>query len=117
MAYLRSVVWLVLAAGCGSSSITSSADAPFGGGSIDAPVGAPVADARLADAPGTVQATCPPYQSLCGGQCINTVTDPGNCGGCGTTCTGALVCSGGQCVSGCLPGLSECDHACVDRDN
>jgi len=35
--------------------------------------------------------------TLCGSQCINVATDPGNCGKCGHVCVG-LVCSAGVCL-------------------
>jgi hypothetical protein len=56
---------------------------------------------------------CPTYQNLCNGQCVPT-GDPNNCGGCGVVCTGTQVCSAGKCVGNCLPGMSPCNHACVD---
>jgi hypothetical protein len=57
---------------------------------------------------------CPTYQQLCNGACIPTVTDPQNCGGCGATCTGNQVCSGGACAATCLPGLTACAGTCAD---
>jgi hypothetical protein len=56
--------------------------------------------------------------------CIPTSVDPNNCGKCGNMCagsasTGALACSGGQCQTWCLPGLTLCpnDHTCSDTAN
>jgi hypothetical protein len=62
---------------------------------------------------------CAPYQSLCGGTCLPTSTDPSNCGKCGNGCAGATACSGGQCATSCLPGLTLCasDHTCSDTAN
>src|SRR5215211_7705097 len=40
---------------------------------------------------------CSREEILCNGQCVNTVTDPNNCGACGNTCSGAKVCQGGHC--------------------
>ncbi|HKA88318.1 MAG TPA: hypothetical protein VKE22_11675 [Haliangiales bacterium] len=109
----RYALLVVLAlVGCGSSSINSSrADAPTGGTTIDAPPGS-MYDAG-ADAPG-LSSPCPPYQSFCGGRCIDTVTDPMNCGRCDNACTGSQVCSGGACTASCLPGLSPCGNRCVN---
>jgi hypothetical protein len=60
---------------------------------------------------------CPSYQTLCDGGCISTSGDPNNCGGCGTQCTGSLVCSANACSSGCLPGLTPCGGACIDPNS
>jgi hypothetical protein len=60
---------------------------------------------------------CPAYQSLCDGGCLSTSEDPSNCGGCGTACTGSLVCSSNACSSDCLPGLVPCGGACVDPND
>src|SRR5262245_36059612 len=100
MAGRRALVPLLLALGCGSSTITngSGPDAR----TIDAPISTPTGDGGVPDAPGTT-VQCPPYQSMCQGACIDTVTDPQNCGGCGKTCTGNLACSGGACSATCLP--------------
>jgi hypothetical protein len=56
---------------------------------------------------------CPTYQNLCNGQCV-PAGDPNNCGGCGVACTGTQVCSAGKCEGNCMPGLTACNHACVD---
>jgi alpha-tubulin suppressor-like RCC1 family protein len=44
------------------------------------------------DAPGT----CDGGQ-MCGGQCVDTQTDPQNCGTCGAACTGSFACTKGVC--------------------
>ena len=41
---------------------------------------------------------CMPGQMLCGAACIDVVTDPMNCGGCGLVCPGPGACMGGMCV-------------------
>jgi hypothetical protein len=59
---------------------------------------------------------CPTGQTCCFGVgpggtnvCINTSSDPNNCGGCGIRC-GCTGCSGGQCGGGtCLPEGSLCN--------
>jgi hypothetical protein len=58
--------------------------------------------------------SCPSYQSLCDGACIPTSNDPDNCGGCGLSCDGGEVCSGGTCTDSCMDGLTDCDGHCVD---
>jgi hypothetical protein len=54
----------------------------------------------------------------CGNVCTNPALDPKNCGGCGTICAGFAhstpVCFGGQCVSVCAAGYSECDGFVAD---
>jgi len=42
--------------------------------------------------------SCPIDQVACGAVCVNTATDPDNCGTCGTPCANGL-CSNGQCES------------------
>src|SRR5438128_12624349 len=49
----------------------------------------------------------------CNGQCADTASDPGNCGGCGTGCTAPnaqSTCVGGQCQTGsCTTGYGDCN--------
>jgi hypothetical protein len=53
----------------------------------------------------------------CGGVCINTDTDPSNCGTCGNACDPGEACESGACAVSCSVGLTECAGACVDTDN
>lgn len=46
--------------------------------------------------------SCPPDQALCGGTCIDTQSDPQNCGACGT------VCDNGECAAGVCESESTC---------
>jgi uncharacterized protein YkwD len=48
---------------------------------------------------------CPAGQSSCGGTCIDTSSDPSNCGMCGRICSMGATCSGGSCMggTGCAP--------------
>ena len=41
--------------------------------------------------------SCAPGQEMCGAQCVNTNTDPNNCGACGNSCNGFSCCNG-QCT-------------------
>jgi hypothetical protein len=47
----------------------------------------------------------------CYGACVNTSTDPKNCGVCGRVCTTG-ICANGAC--GCPAGLSSCGGSCVN---
>lgn len=35
---------------------------------------------------------CMGNETACAGACVNTMTDASNCGGCGVTCLGGLLC-------------------------
>ena len=59
-------------------------------------------------------AGCTVGQTICGGVCTNTQSDPGNCGGCGAICPQGKVCSTGACKTTCASPLSLCAGACVD---
>lgn len=52
------------------------------------------------------------------GNCVDTMTDPNNCGGCSTKCVspsnGIAECSGGVCVRTCPGGTVDCSGDCVD---
>ncbi len=47
-------------------------------------------------------------QALCNGACVDTSTDPKNCGGCGTACPDKAVCQAQKCVT--------CDQIDNDKD-
>ena len=55
--------------------------------------------------------------TLCGSQCINTKTNPDNCGTCGNACGKDNLCSDGMCVSECKGGTEVCAGACIDTQN
>jgi hypothetical protein len=63
---------------------------------------------------GTCQ--CPSGTTDCSGACVNTATDPNNCGGCGSqsstyVCRTDQICSG-QCQ--CPTGQTDCSGTCVN---
>jgi hypothetical protein len=58
-----------------------------------------------------------PY-GRCDDRCVETKTDPDNCGTCGKVCpkvtNGTAVCAGSICSVTCGAGFSRCSGACVD---
>lgn len=42
---------------------------------------------------------CPAGTQNCAGECVDTNTDPANCGFCGNQCPGGEICSAGACVT------------------
>ena len=80
--------WIVGA--CGSSKQSYS--------SFDAGVGG---DDASVDSGGTP--ACPTGQELCAGSCVDTTSDPNNCGSCANTCAGGTCCS-----STCVADTASC---------
>jgi hypothetical protein len=60
------------------------------------------------------ESPCPPGLTECGGECVDTDADHGNCGECGNACADDEVCSDGACTTECPEGTVVCDGACVD---
>lgn len=63
------------------------------------------------------ECTCRPGTRACGGGgWVDVLSDPANCGECGSTCGGDTpICDKGICVENCLSvDLVECGDACVD---
>ncbi len=59
---------------------------------------------------------CPPGKELCGNVCVDTGSDPLNCGACGNDCTltnalqnGIGYCAYGSCRYGCSQGWGDCN--------
>src|SRR5579884_918896 len=50
--------------------------------------------------------------TICNNHCIDTETDPNNCGACGNVCSGGTSCVSGGCT--CPNGQTLCGGACVD---
>jgi len=63
------------------------------------------------------QQQCPAGQTACGGKCVDTTSDPANCGGCSNACTaptgGTTTCANGQCGQSCASGQTACGNSCV----
>ncbi|MFH2011003.1 MAG: hypothetical protein ABI333_30670 [bacterium] len=53
-----------------------------------------------------------PCETECDGLCVDTSSDPLNCGGCGIMCNGGTECIAGSCT--CPTGLVRCGTLCVD---
>jgi glucosylceramidase len=56
---------------------------------------------------------CVAGQTACGDLCIDVMTDPMNCGGCGIPCSTGQTCQGGACA--CQSGML-CNGSCVSSD-
>lgn len=56
---------------------------------------------------------CTGTLTSCGGVCVDTRSDPNNCGTCGTSCSGK-PCSASKCVVMCPTATTNCTGACVD---
>lgn len=96
--FLAMVAALATTASCGNYHTVAGFE---GDASSDGEVGpqdssAPVEASRDSGAAetGTV---CGNGEKLCGTTCVDTTTDPLNCGGCGTACTNPGDCWNGQC--------------------
>ena len=76
--------------------------------SAGAPVDGGAAEASARDAP-----SCPSGKTPCASLCVDSKTDPKNCGACGHACAGAEACVDGACVLTCDAGLTGCGGACV----
>jgi hypothetical protein len=53
--------------------------------------------------------TCGGGQICCGAGCVDTQTDPSNCGACGTVCPAGQDCVQGACQSRCPPATTDCE--------
>jgi len=56
--------------------------------------------------------------TLCNGSCVDTSTDPSNCGGCSKSCMGTAngqpTCANATCGISCNTGYTDCSGACLD---
>lgn len=89
---MRYLLLAALLLSCGDDA----SDRPDAAGGSDATADAPI-DAG-GDAPACGGAG--PAEMLCGGECVDTSSDPDHCGDCTTTCTGGMsACAAGACVA------------------
>lgn len=58
--------------------------------------------------------SCDEGETDCDGVCVDTSTDPNNCGECGVQCSEGQVCSDGECATFCSEPYTNCGGACVD---
>ena len=76
---------------------------------------------NLACAPGNICVSgacintggCFPTQSLCSGQCVDTLFDDNHCGACNNVCPGGTFCESGQCVVECTVFEISCNGTCM----
>ncbi len=60
-------------------------------------------------------ACCDSGQTCCSGQCVDTQSDPGNCGVCGQLCAPGELCQNGACGCSSQSCSGECcEGACID---
>ena len=58
---------------------------------------------------------CSEGETQCGGECVDTFSDPNNCGSCGHQCSEGESCSEGYCSLFCDDnGLTPCEGQCVN---
>ncbi|MRG95945.1 hypothetical protein GF068_29090 [Polyangium spumosum] len=65
-------------------------------------------------AAGQCNLNCVGGTTKCSNTCVDTKSDPGNCGACGVVCAAGQVCTNGQCAGQCAPGTTKCGNLCVD---
>jgi hypothetical protein len=63
---------------------------------------------------GGATAPCNAGLTLCGGLCVDIVSDAANCGDCGVVCPTGQYCSVGTCTTACPDGLTQCGQSCAD---
>ncbi len=99
---LRLPVLCVLLVGCAGGTPVATGGGSATGGGANA-TGGGVATGGGGATGGGAGTTCSPAcgqgRTCCGGLCVNPANDPGNCGGCGVTCTGATSYCAGSCVA------------------
>src|SRR5450432_2986653 len=83
----RAVLCALLVSSCG------------GGGSSGPSAGTQTGDEGDVAKPGaTCRASCSATQRCCGNACVDSNSDPKNCGQCGAICAADTYCFAGQCI-------------------
>jgi len=110
--FLSVVVPLLLASACASDPESPS---PGGGGHSAGGTGGAGSMGGTGGAGGSGGgAACAPPLSDCSGSCVDSQTDPANCGSCGSSCAANEICAGGSCEpSPCSAGAMLCDGLCA----
>ncbi len=93
----------------------------------DVTVDSATPDATVDDAPDSAtpdvavdtgpDVVCPAGRVACAAVCVDTQTDNGNCGACGTTCSGTQTCVAGACVANCSGAQTRCGGVCVNTQS
>src|SRR5437016_1382798 len=108
------LVCVVFALGCGGSDSTGI---DGGGNDSGLPDDSGTIDGGGGD--GSMMGSCDGGLASCNGQCVDTQSDPKNCGGCGVVCN--TQCAKGVCQllgMGCDGGVgSVADNACITVDS
>jgi hypothetical protein len=95
------------AAACATGGGVDDQPPVDGGEQAETPVDVPLDD-------GADDTGCLPGLTPCPAGCVDTNSDPGNCGACGHTCGAAEVCNEGRCAGSCGSGRLACPSGCVD---
>ncbi|MEP7049326.1 MAG: hypothetical protein ABJB12_03195 [Pseudomonadota bacterium] len=95
---------VALSGTAGTDPGASGASANAGGSAVGgSAVGGSAGIAEIGGAgtgTGGCAAKCTAAQTCCSAACVDTATDPKNCGACGTQCSEGRACAGGTCSAG-----------------
>jgi len=120
---MKRLVLLAFVVGCGGAlaKIDDDAGPPIDGGVKDGGPKPPPPDAKppppppIDAEPPPIDAQPPPCQlTLCGGDCVDTTSDPNNCGTCFNVCSGACVNSMCDTTTTNVPPQGTCAHSLCD---
>ena len=102
---------------CGDRCVDTMTDANFCGADVATCAGGEICAAAETCEGGECTLICGGGTTACDAECVDTDTNPDNCGACGILCGDSEVCDAGECVSRCGGGTTECDGACVNLDS
>ena len=122
---LATALWALAAVALAGCSYDGQLDAVACDGNADCPSNASCVDGYCVfddndSANGgtfNVDENCPSGERSCGGQCVDTTTDPDHCGDCFETCSDDEYCVDGACSSDCNtsdPEQALCSNFCVN---